>query len=140
MKILSTLIITLFCTTLFAQSWLDQQCPSLDEEINMVEFEASKKRNVLDIVINQSDELVINGEEKPNLNSEIRFKEFVLEFVSNPNGDKSKAEAPNKVYIKLSSYNKSSQKISKIDTYIKEVYLYLWDSEGQSKYELSFFV
>lgn len=138
MKILAIVITVLFSTSLVAQSWLDKECPDLDQEINVVDFESSKDRNVLDILINQSDEILVNGEAMPKLNSEIPFKEFVLEFVTNPNNNKTKAESPSKAFIRLSSYNKTTSKLEKLDTYIKEVYLYLWNTEGQDKYKSSY--
>ena len=138
MKIIPTLIFILFSTTVGAQNWLDTECPNLDQEINLVDFETSKERNVLDILINQSDEIVINGEEKPGLNSEIPFKEYVLEYVTNPDNLKVKAESPAKVFVKLFSYNKATTKLEKLDIYVKEVYLYIWNKEAQSKYKSSY--
>jgi len=138
MKILSILFFIIFSTSAGAQSWLDNKCPNLDKEVNLVEFESSRDRNVLDILINQSDEIVINGKEMPALNSEIPFKEFVLEYVTNPNNKKTKAESPSKVYVKLYSYNNTTAKLEKLNIYIKEVYLYLWNTEGQTKYESSY--
>jgi len=138
MKIVSTLILILLSFAASAQSWLDDKCPDLDVEVNVVDFETSKERNVLDILINQSDEIVINGEVKPRLNLEIPFKEYVLEFVTNPNNQNTKAESPSKVFIKLYSYNKTSTKLDKFDIYIKEVYLYIWNSEADAKYQLAY--
>jgi hypothetical protein len=70
--------------------------------------------------------------------SEIKFKEFVLDFITNPNQNKTKAEDPDKVFIRLNSYNNASEKPEKLDKYVKEVYLYIWNKEGQNKYESTF--
>ena len=130
--------LVLFYQVSEAQSWIDKTCPGLDKEVNLVEFETSKQRNVLEITINQSEELVINAKAMPELSSEIKFKEYILEFVTNPSKDKTKAENPNKVYIRLNSYNKSSSKLNTLDAFIKDVYVYMWDTEAKSKYDSNY--
>ncbi len=138
MKYYITLLSVLISISALAQTWIASSCDNLIQDIDMVEFESSKKRNILEILIDQSEEIVINGVEYPSLNSEIRFKEFILDFISNPLNEKNKAESPNKVYITLSSYNKKSDKTHKLTTYIEDVYTYLWDKASNEKYETTF--
>lgn len=138
MKLKFTVIALLTFYLSIGQNWLDDKCSGIIEEVNLVEFESSKSRNILDIVIDQSEEIVINGEVSSSLNSEIRFKEYILDFVSNPNKAKDKAENPYKAYIRINSYNKNLEKLNRLESYIKDVYVFLWDTAAEEKYESTY--
>lgn len=138
MKYSITFISILISISAIGQQWINPPCENLIQEIDKVEFESSKKRNLLEILINQSEEIVINGVANTDLNSEIRFKEFIFDFISNPLNDKNKAESPHKVYITLLSYNKKSNKTNKLMAYIQDVYTYLWDKASNEKYGSTF--
>ncbi|QTY28220.1 hypothetical protein [Flavobacterium sp. CS20] len=137
MKNILVLLVCLFGFNVFSQSWLDGKCKDLDQAITSSEFNASNERNVLSIIINQAGEIAVNGEVKPNLR-EIAFKELVLDFVTNPKQNKSKASNPDKVYIQLASFNKNSDQLQVLKSYIQEVYIYLWDKYADEKYNSSY--
>ncbi len=137
---MKTIILTLICLislTTFSQDWFDKNCKNIDDDVAVETFKSSQPRNILKVVINQAGVVVINDEEKPNI-SEIAFKEWVLKFITNPNNDKDKAENPDKVYVQLKSFNKNSESIENIETYIQDVYLYLWDNYASEKYNSTY--
>lgn len=123
--------------TFQAQSWFDNSCKNIDDTVTPDELKTSEEQNILKIIVNQAGEIEINGEEKPNI-SEIKFKEYVLNFVTNPEGEKEKADKPEKVIVQLKSYQKNTQTIDKLTSYIYGVYLYLWDQESDSKYNSTY--
>jgi len=120
-----------------AQPWFDKSCKGIDDIVLEEEFNNASKRNILKIIINQADEIEINDEVRKGL-SEIAFKELILNFVTNPNGDKNKPEKPEKVIVHLKSLNKKSEKIKSIEYYIQDVYLYLWDLESADRFKSSY--
>jgi len=133
-------LILLFCLAFGStqgQEWFDKSCKNIGNEITAEAFNASQKRNILNVVINQAGEIEINGITKENI-SEIAFKEVVLDFITNPQSDKSKADKPENVFIQIKSYNKDSQTENALQTYIQEVYLYLWDKHAEEKYSSTY--
>ncbi|MBS3738035.1 hypothetical protein [Mesohalobacter halotolerans] len=137
MKFTIALLVCFIGYNVYTQSWLDGKCKTLDQSITSSEFDEANERNVFSLVINQADDIVINGEAKPKLR-EIAFKELVLDFVTNPKQHKNKASNPDKVYIQLSSFKKKSNQIEEFKTYIQEVYIYLWDKYASQKYDSSY--
>lgn len=137
MKNKIVIIFSLIFISTQGQEWLDKSCKSIGKQITAEAFIASQKRNVLNVVINQAGVIELNGKAKTNL-TEIAFKEQILDFVTNPQSDKSKAEKPEKVFIQLKSLNKDSKTEAALKTYIQEVYLYLWDKNAEDKYSSSY--
>jgi len=130
------IIVCLICLSSFisqAQSWFDTSCKNIDDSLIAEEFNTTDDRNILKIIINQAGDVVINGTEKPNL-TEIKFKEYVLDFVTNPKGTRNKASKPENVIVQLGSYQNDKTKIDKYKSYVYDVYLYLWDQASDEKY------
>ena len=137
MKSYLILLLSLTFITTQAQEWFDNSCQNMDNDITAGAFNVSQKRNILNVVINQAGVIELNGVSKNNL-SEIAFKEQVLDFVTNPNKDKNKAEKPEKVFIQLKSLNGDFKTEDALKTFIQEVYLYLWDKNAEDKYSSSY--
>jgi hypothetical protein len=137
MKIIITILIGILSCSINAQTWFDSSCKNIDDKVIQEEFESSSERNVFKVIINQADEVEINDQVKEGL-GEIAFKELVLDFVTNPKGDKNKADKPEKVFIQLKSFNKNSKKFESLKSYIQGVYLYLWDKEADEKYKSTY--
>lgn len=134
------LILILICAssyTLQSQEWFDKSCKNIDDSVIPEEFKLSDERNILKIIVNQAGDIEINGSEKTNLN-EIKFKEFILDYVTNPDGAKEKADKPEKVIFQLDSYQKDSRTIQKFKNYVYDVYLYLWDKNSGEKYNSTY--
>lgn len=136
MKNIIVLLISFLSLSSFAQSWFDPSCKDIDEQFAIEEFNSSQTQNILKVIVNQAGDLEINDELKPNM-SEIAFKEMVLDFVTNPNNEKYKAEKPEKVFIQLKSFNKTND-LENIKSYIQDVYLYLWDKASEKKYNSTY--
>lgn len=137
MKTIILCLIGVLSFTAQAQSWFDTACKNIDDSLMAEEFKTSDDRNILKIIINQAGELIINGNEKQNF-SEIKFKEYVLDFVTNPKERKNKAAKPEKVVVQLDSYQNDNSKIDKYKSYVYDVYLYLWDRASNKKYEKTY--
>lgn len=137
MKTQLILITSLLSFSMNAQVWFDKSCENINEDVIEEEFKTSNERNILKIIINQAGQIEINDEAKENLN-EIAFKELVLDFVTNPKGDKNKADKPEKVFIQMKSFNNESIKLDDLKSYVQEVYLYLWDKEAIEKYNSTY--
>ena len=137
MKTIHILFISLICTSVQAQQWFDNSCKDIEEPINAEIVNSTKPRNILMVTINQAGVIELNDEAKPNI-SEIGFKEWVLNYITNPENDKEKAEKPNKIYIKLQSLNNDTESLNNLKTYIQDVYLYLWDKKAEEKYKTTY--
>lgn len=133
MKFIITFCIVLIFQTASAQTWFDRSCKNINDKVNEEEFKLSNERNVLKIIINQASEIEINGQVNTGL-SEIGFKELVLDFVTNPRGNKSKAAKPDKVFIQLKSFNNDKAQLANLNSYVQDVYLYLWDKKADEEY------
>jgi hypothetical protein len=120
-----------------AQNWFDDSCKNIDENVTEEEFKTANQRNILKVIINQAGEVEINDVVKEGL-SEIGFKEYVLDYVSNPDGDKNKADKPEKVIIQIKSLNKDSEQLKSIKYFIQDVYLYLWDKEATNRFKSTY--
>jgi hypothetical protein len=120
-----------------AQDWFDKTCDNIDGSVTQEDFKISDERNILKIIVNQAGDLEINGVEKSNMN-EIGFKEFVLDFVTNPNNKRVNADKPEKVIFLLKSLQKDTEKIDSLRAYVYDVYLYLWDLESEDKYKSTY--
>lgn len=133
--ILSLFIILSYSTQ--AQKWFDDTCENIEDTVFEEDFKSAEDRNVLKIIVNQAGDVEINGVEKSNI-SEIGFKELVLDFVTNPDGKKEKADRPEKVLVQLKSLQKDTQTINTLKNYVYDVYLYLWDTESENKYKSTY--
>jgi len=134
------LILSALCVlsyTIQAQDWFDKSCNNIDDTVIEEEFSTANDRNIIKLIVNQAGDIEINGVEKSTL-SEIEFKEYILDFVTNPNASKDKAVKPEKVIFQTGNFQKGSKKIDKYKNYLYDVYLYLWDKESQSKYKSTY--
>ena len=136
MKIMKTLIFTLLYLSMLSiahsQVWLDNTC-LIEKEISNEDYTSSKSNNLLTLVINQEGKLLMNGVKKEVI-SEIQFKEAVYDFMTNPNKEKTKADSSKQAIIALGSYGEHDS-YDLILTYVREVYLYAWDTAAEKKYE-----
>ena len=137
MKILSILIISLISFSIQAQEWFDKSCKNIDDSFIVETFNTTQPRNILKVIVNQAGVLELNGEERQNM-SEIALKEWVLEFITNPNNDKKKAEKPENVFVQLKSFNNDAKTLNSLKSYIQDVYLYLWDKHAEEKYSSTY--
>lgn len=118
--------------TTYSQIWLDKSCP-IEEEISNEEYTSAKSNNLLTLVLDQEGKLLINGKRSDGL-SEIKFKEAVYDFLTNPSKDKTKADSPKQAIIALGSYGKN-ESYDLILKYVREVYLYAWDTAAEETYD-----
>lgn len=130
-----SLVYFILIGTAYGQVWLDNSCP-IEEKISDEEYASTKPNNLLTLIIDQEGKLLINGEKNEGL-SEIKFKEMVYDFISNPSKDKAKADSPKEAIIALGSFSEN-ETYKLILKYIREVYLYAWDIAAQSKYESNY--
>ena len=134
------LILSVLCVlsyNIYAQDWFDKSCDNIDDTVIQEEFKTENDRNIIKIIVNQAGDIEINGVEKSDL-TEIEFKEYILDFVTNPNASKDKAVKPEKVIFQTGSFQKGSKKIDKYTNYVYDVYLYLWDKASQTKYKSTY--
>lgn len=116
----------------FSQTWLDNSCP-IEVEISNEQYTSAKSNNLLTLIIDQEGKLLMDGKRKDGI-SEIQFKETVYDFLTNPSKDKNKADSPKQAIIALGSYGKHDS-YDLILRYVREVYLYAWDTASEEKYE-----
>ncbi len=137
MKTIAFLTLCTISLSLNAQSWFDKSCVNIDEEVLEEDFKASSERNILKIIVNQAGDIEINDEVKKDIN-EIRFKELVLDFVTNPDDNKNKADKPEKVYVQIKSLNNDKKQLESIKYFVQDVYLYLWDKEADQRFKSAY--
>ncbi|WP_157595020.1 hypothetical protein [Psychroflexus tropicus] len=113
------------------QVWLDNTCP-IEEQITTEAYTTAKANNLLRLIVDQEGILVMNGLRQEEM-SEIKFKETVYDFLTNPSNDKLKADSPKQAIIALGSYGKHEY-YDLILRYVREVYLYAWDTASEDKY------
>jgi hypothetical protein len=116
----------------FSQKWLDNTCP-IEGKISDEAYTSAKANNLLTLIIDQEGTLMMNGKRKKGM-SEIQFKEAVYEFLTNPAKDKTKADSPKEAIIALGSYGEH-ESYDLILRYVREVYLYAWDTASEEKYQ-----
>jgi hypothetical protein len=134
MKTLLPFFLILFLSNLsFGQQWLDKTC-GIENEINSEEYTSAQSNNILTLIINQEGKLLMNGQEQEGL-SEIQFKELVYGFLANPLNLKTKSDSPKQAIIALGSYGEHKN-YDLILRYVREVYLYAWDTYTQEKYQV----
>ena len=132
------IIFSILCLSsigVFGQKWYDQQC-EIEGEISKSEYESSKERNILTIIIDQDNNLIVNDKERNDL-SEIKFKELIYAFLNNPDSDKTKAESPKKAIIAMASYGEKDR-YEMVLNYIREVYLYAWNLKSKEEYDKNY--
>lgn len=130
--ILFNLVFFSLVGTTYCQTWLDNSCP-IEEKISNEEYTSAKSNNLLTLVLDQEGKLLINSRKSDGL-SEIKFKESVYEFLANPSQDKAKADSPKEAIIALGSYGEH-ELYNLILKYVREVYLYAWDTAAKEKYD-----
>jgi len=133
MKTLQILFISMICYSTQAQQWFDNSCKNIDESVSTESFKTSQTRNILKVTINQAGVIELNEEPKPNI-SEIGFKEWVLNYITNPDSDRNKADKPEKIFVQLISFNDDPKTLETLKSYVQDVYLYLWDKKAEDKY------
>jgi hypothetical protein len=135
MKSIFYLFIFLFVGATQAQSWIDKTC-SIEEQITATDIENASDRDILDIVINQEGKILVNEKDLTFLN-EVKFKEFIYTFITNPDDSDSRASNPSKASFQINHYN-HPEEYKKYLTYIREVYYFLWNTEAQEKYGVTY--
>lgn len=131
-KILILLLVAFFYQSHQAQEWYDDQC-DIETKINPKVYKKEDVRNILTIIIDQENTLILSDKPYPQM-SEVKFKEYVLDFITNPEGKKTSADSPKSAIIAISSYgNKDNMQI--IQNYVREVYLYLWNQKAVQEYD-----
>jgi hypothetical protein len=115
-----------------AQLWLDKQC-KISDQIKSFELEAASKRDVLTLLIDQEGKLLANGKDISFLN-ETRFKEYIYNFIANPDDNPQMAKSPKKAIISIQHYQHPKEYEARLE-YIREVYYFLWNLDANDKYK-----
>jgi hypothetical protein len=131
MRLLVFTVLALISFTAQSQIWLDNSCP-IENQISSEDYTSVKANNLLTLVVDQEGKLMMNGKRQDEM-SEIRFKEAVYDFLTNPSKENIKADSPKQAIIALGSYGKHDY-YDLILRYVREVYLYAWDSAAEEKY------
>ncbi len=133
MKSIIILLLTLLSFSFVnAQLWLDKQCKIADQ-VKSFEVEAASKRDVLQLLIDQEGKLLANGKDISFLN-ETRFREYVYNFIVNPDNQPQMAKNPKKAIISIQHYQHPEIYNTKLEN-IREVYYFLWNLEANEKYK-----
>lgn len=128
--ILSAIFIASYSS--YAQDWFDGQC-DIVSEITDSSYKKEKLRNILTVIIDQENNLILNNKPHHQM-SEVSFKEYILNFITNPKNDSDKAENPKSAIIALTSFG-NPDRMELIQDYIREVYLYLWNKKAIQNYD-----
>lgn len=128
---LLNLVFFILIGTSYSQTWLDNSCP-IEEKVTNEKYTSSKSNNLLTIILDQEGKLLVNDKKSDGL-SEIKFKETVYDFMVNPSKDETKADSPEQAIIAIGSYG-VNETYDLILTYLREVYLYAWDTAAKEKY------
>lgn len=132
MKTSIVLILTLLSFSFVnAQLWLDKQC-KISNQVKSFEVEAASKRDVLTLLIDQEGKLLANKKDISFLN-ETRFKEYVYNFIANPDANLHMAKNPKKAIISLQHYQHQKEYDVRLEN-IREVYYFLWNLDANQKY------
>jgi len=131
MKALVFAALAIFSISGHSQIWLDNSCP-IDYKVTNEEYTSVKANNLLTLVVDQEGKLMMNGKRQDDM-SEIKFKEAVYNFLTNPSGESIKADSPKQAIIALGSYGEHDY-YDLILRYVREVYLYAWDTTAEEKY------
>lgn len=128
------LAVLLFSATAVSHSqiWLDNSC-AIEDKVSKEDYTSVKSNNLLTLIIDQEGKLLMNGVKNEGM-SEIEFKEAVYSFLTNPTNDKAKANSPKQAIIALGAYGKH-EAYDLILKYVREVYLYAWDTQAEEKYQ-----
>lgn len=133
MKIFVTLsLLLIYSLPSQAQSWLDNKCP-IENEVKSFEVDAASERDVLKLVINQEGKLLANEKDITFLN-ETRFKEYIYNFIVNPDGNPKMSKSPKKAIISIQHYQHKEEFKQRLEN-IHEVYYFLWNLEANEKYK-----
>ncbi|MDN6309731.1 MAG: hypothetical protein ACTHY4_01115 [Flavobacteriaceae bacterium] len=135
MKNLYILLFLLFtCHFSFAQEWFDGKC-DIEAKVDQAAYKNAKVKNILTIIIDQNNNIILNDKPHKQM-SQVRFKEYVLDFITNPENTKTSAESPESAIIALTSFGEK-EKMQLIQKYVREVYLYLWNQKSEEVYNSS---
>ncbi len=132
MKQIVYVFLLLFVISAHAQKWIDNTC-LIEEEITATDIDKANESDLLDIVINQEGKIMVNEKDLSFLN-DVKFKEFIYTFITNPDKSKERASSPKNASIQINHYSHPDQYKVYL-TYIREVYYYLWNTEAQEKYK-----
>lgn len=131
-KTVILLLFAFFYQTYQAQEWYDDQC-DIETKIDLKTYKKENVRNILTIIIDQENTLILNDEPHPQM-SEVKFKEYILDFITNPENKKTSAESPKSAIIAISSFGEKNN-MQMIQNYVREVYLYLWNQKAVQEYD-----
>lgn len=131
-KTVILLLFAFFYQTYQAQEWYDDQC-DIETKIDLKTYKKENVRNILTIIIDQENTLILNDKPYPQM-SEVKFKEYILDFITNPENKKTSAESPKSAIIAISSFGEKNN-MQMIENYVREVYLYLWNQKAVQEYD-----
>lgn len=135
MKTLILLVFLSITSLVSAQKWFDGNC-KLNDPVSDEQYKGEKLRNLFTVIVAQDNTLIINDEPYQQL-SEIKFKEMVLNFIDNPKKNNQLADSPTNAIIALRSFG-NKERLELLETYIREVYLYLWNTTAKKEFETPF--
>ena len=107
-----------------------------EDEITATDIDKADANDLLDIIINQEGKVMVNNKDLSFLN-DVKFKEFIYTFITNPDDSNERASSPKNASIQINHYNHPEEYETYL-TYIREVYYYLWNTEAQEKYEVTY--
>ena len=117
--------------TINAQSWVDGKCNQLSD-VTLNDFKNAKEENRLQLIINQEEKLVANGQDISFLSS-VQRKEYLYNFIMNPDGQADLAKKPDKAFIRVRSFGYPEAKKRLIDQ-LRDVYYIIWTDAAVEKY------
>ncbi|MDR9400420.1 MAG: hypothetical protein RI558_03265 [Psychroflexus sp.] len=125
------LVLLVITLNLNAQSWIDGKC-RIENKIPLNDFKSAKKENKLNLIINQEEKLTANKTDISFLNN-VQRKEFLYNFIMNPDKQDDLAQKPDKAFIRVKSFGFADAKNQLINQ-IKDVYFLIWSEAAQEKY------
>lgn len=114
-----------------AQSWIDGKC-KIENDITLNEFKNAKTENKLRLIINQEKKLTANKTDISFLDN-VQRKEFLYNFIMNPDKQDDLAQKPNKAVIRVKSFGFPDAKNQLINQ-IRDVYFLIWSEAAQEEY------
>lgn len=124
------LIFFLVTTTIMIDQGITVKLPPYAENDNLT-FQKVKDRNVLRVLVNSSNELLVEGERGWIRN----LKNQAIQFITNPNQSPKLSESPKRAVISL-----QNDRGTTYETYIavynelKAAYNEIWDKEAQKRF------
>jgi len=115
-----------------AQSWIDGKC-KLITRAKLSDFKDAKDQNRLKLVFNQEKKLMADNQDVSFLN-EVQRKEYLYNFIMNPDEKDDLAKKPNKAVIRVESYGHPKAKKNLISQ-LRDVYYIIWSDASIQKYD-----